>query len=139
MTFFEIYRSDVVFIIRFLLCDYCTIEILFRGSLTYFRQWARKWIKLKFLKGRGRGTGASPEFRGLTTEKFLASWIYEGGSFSYLTGKKLVPRPLTLYICSPRDPFETPWLEEFFLLNQLGISDFEVFQCKCNLRNKIVG
>ena len=94
---------------------------------------------------RGRRTGeagescASPEFRGFTAEEFLASWIYEGGSFSYLTGKKLVPRPLTFYICSPRDPFETPWLEEFFLLNQLGISDFEVFQCKCNLRNKIVG
>ena len=34
---------------------------------------------------RGGGTGeageatASPEFRGFTTEKFLASWIYERG------------------------------------------------------------
>ena len=37
---------------------------------------------------RGGGTGeageatASPEFRGFTTEKFLASWIYERGNFS---------------------------------------------------------
>ena len=36
---------------------------------------------------RGGGTGeasealASPEFRGFTTEKFLASWIYERGNF----------------------------------------------------------
>ena len=36
-------------------------------------------------KSRGGGTGeatASPEFRGFTTEKFLASWIYERGNFS---------------------------------------------------------
>ena len=37
---------------------------------------------------RGGGTGeageatASLEFRGFTTEKFLASWIYERGNFS---------------------------------------------------------
>ena len=49
---------------------------------------------------RGGGTGeasealASPEFRGFTTEKFLASWIYERGNFSCFTGKKLVPPPL---------------------------------------------
>ena len=53
--------------------------------------------------GRGVGTGetgearASPEFRGFTTEKFLASWINEGGSFSCFTGKKLVPRPLNIF------------------------------------------
>ena len=44
------------------------------------------------IRGRGTGepgeAGASPEFRGFTTEKFLASWIYEGGSFSCFTGKK---------------------------------------------------
>ena len=45
---------------------------------------------------RGGGTGeageatASPEFRGFTTEKFLASWMYERGNFSCFTGKKLV-------------------------------------------------
>ena len=45
---------------------------------------------------RGGGTGeasealASPEFRGFTTEKFLASWIYERGNFSCFTGKKLI-------------------------------------------------
>ena len=39
-------------------------------------------------KNRGRRTGeaseatALPEFRGFTTEKFLASWIYERGKFS---------------------------------------------------------
>ena len=68
----------------------------------------------KFLEDldRGVGTGeasearASPEFRGFSTEKFLTSWIYEGGNFSCFTGKKLVPRPLVLnktirnsYIC----------------------------------------
>ena len=48
---------------------------------------------------RGGGTGeageatASPEFRGFTTEKFLASWMYERGNFSCFTGKKLVPPP----------------------------------------------
>ena len=51
---------------------------------------------------RGGGTGeasearASPEFRGFTTEKFLASWIYERGNFSCFTGKKLVPPPLVM-------------------------------------------
>ena len=51
---------------------------------------------------RGGGTGeasealASPEFRGFTTEKFLASWIYERGNFSCFTGKKLVPPPLPM-------------------------------------------
>ena len=51
---------------------------------------------------RGGGTGeageatASPEFRGFTTEKFLAFWIYERGNFSCFTGKKLVPPPLVL-------------------------------------------
>ena len=54
-------------------------------------------------KNRGRGTGeacASPEFRGFTTEKFLASWMYERGYFSCFTGKKLVPPPLndTIYL-----------------------------------------
>ena len=45
---------------------------------------------------RGGGTGearealASPELRGFTTEKFLASWMYERGNFSCFTGKKLV-------------------------------------------------
>ena len=46
---------------------------------------------------RGGRTGeatASPEFRGFTKEKFLASWIYERGNFSCFTGKKLVPPPL---------------------------------------------
>ena len=49
---------------------------------------------------RGGGTGeageatASPEFRGFTTEKFLASWIDERGNFSCFTGKKLIPPPL---------------------------------------------
>ena len=49
---------------------------------------------------RGGGTGeaseatASLEFRGFTTEKFLASWIYERGNFSCFTGKQLVPPPL---------------------------------------------
>ena len=43
---------------------------------------------------RGGGTGeageatASMEFRGFTTEKFLASWMYERGNFSCFTGKK---------------------------------------------------
>ena len=51
-------------------------------------------------RSRGVGTGeagealASPEFRGFTSEKFLASWIYEGGNFSCFTGKKLLPTPL---------------------------------------------
>ena len=48
---------------------------------------------------RGVGTGearASLEFRGFSTEKFLTSWIYEGGNFSCFTGKKLVPTPLTM-------------------------------------------
>ena len=51
---------------------------------------------------KGGGTGeageatASSEFRGFTTEKFLASWIYEGGNFSCFTGKKLVPPPLNM-------------------------------------------
>ena len=53
---------------------------------------------------RGRGTGeaseatASPEFRGFTTEKFLASWIYERGKFLCFTGKKPVPPPLILIL-----------------------------------------
>ena len=64
-------------------------------------------INLKYLimiLNRGRGTGeagearASPEFRGFTTEKFFASWKYEGGSFSCFTGKKLVPRPLIIIV-----------------------------------------
>ena len=61
------------------------------------------WIAL-YLITRGRGTGeaseatASPEFRGFTTEKFLTSWIYEEGSYSCFIGKKLVPRPLSMYI-----------------------------------------
>ena len=51
---------------------------------------------------RGGGTGeageatASPEFRGFTTEKCLASWMYEMGNFSCFTGKKLVPLPLIM-------------------------------------------
>ena len=54
---------------------------------------------------RGGGTGeageatASPEFRGFTTEKFLASWIYERGNFSCFTGKKLIPPPLAILVC----------------------------------------
>ena len=53
---------------------------------------------------RGGGTGeasearASPEFRGFSTEKFLTSWIYEGGNFSGFTGKKLVPTPLCIIL-----------------------------------------
>ena len=54
-------------------------------------------IKHKHLRGRGTGEAgearASPEFRDFTTEKFLASRIYEGGNFSCFTGNKLVPRP----------------------------------------------
>ena len=52
---------------------------------------------------RGGGTGeasevrASPEFRGFSTEKFLTSWIYEGGNFSCFTGKKLVPTSLVVF------------------------------------------
>ena len=52
---------------------------------------------------RGGGTGeageatASPEFRGFTTEKFLASWMYERGNFLCFTGKKLIPPPLNMY------------------------------------------
>ena len=58
-----------------------------------------KSLKLELFY-RGGGTGearealASPEFRGFTTEKFLASWIYERGKFSCFTGKKPVPPPL---------------------------------------------
>ena len=54
---------------------------------------------------KGGGTGeageatASQEFRGFTTEKFLASWMYERGNFSCFTGKKLVP-PLSKYCIS---------------------------------------
>ena len=54
---------------------------------------------------RGGGTGeasearASPEIRGFTREKFLASWMYERGNFSCFTGKKLVPPPLYRSIC----------------------------------------
>ena len=49
---------------------------------------------------RGGGTGeageaaASPEFRAFTTDKFSASWIYEGENFLCFTGKKLVPTSL---------------------------------------------
>ena len=56
------------------------------------------------ITNRGGGTGeasealASPEFRGFTTEKFLASWIYEMGTFSCFTGKKLIPPPLMFRI-----------------------------------------
>ena len=52
---------------------------------------------------RGGGTGeageatASQEFRGFTTQKCLASWMYERGNISWFTGKKLVP-PLSLSI-----------------------------------------
>ena len=52
---------------------------------------------------RGRGTGeaseatASPEFRGFITENFLTFWIYKEGSYSCFTGKKLVPRLLSMY------------------------------------------
>ena len=52
---------------------------------------------------RGGGTGeageatASPEFRGFTAEKFLASWMYERGNFSCFTGKKIVPPPLNTF------------------------------------------
>ena len=52
---------------------------------------------------RGGGTGeageatASLEFRGITTEKFLASWMYERGNFSCFTEKKLVPPPLPIH------------------------------------------
>ena len=48
---------------------------------------------VSILYSRGGGTGesgeatASPEFRGFTTEKFLASWMYERGNFSCFTGK----------------------------------------------------
>ena len=53
---------------------------------------------LKILRGGGTGEAgeatASPEFRGFTTEKFLASWMYERENFSCFTGKKLVPPPL---------------------------------------------
>ena len=58
---------------------------------------------------RGRGTGeageatASPEFRGFTTEKFLASWIYERGNFSCFTGKKLILPPLFMLIIKSMD------------------------------------
>ena len=51
---------------------------------------------------KGGGTGeageatASLKFRGFTTEKFLASWIYERGNFSCFTGKKLIPTPLVI-------------------------------------------
>ena len=44
------------------------------------------WILRPILTGGGTREAseatASPEFRGFTTEKFLASWIYEGGNFS---------------------------------------------------------
>ena len=59
-----------------------------------------------YTMNRGGGTGeageageatASPEFRGFTTEKSLASWIYERGNFSCFTGKKLVPPPLLIW------------------------------------------
>ena len=43
-----------------------------------------------------RGVGTEPEFRGFSTEKFLTSWIYEGGNFLCFTGKKLVPTPLLI-------------------------------------------
>ena len=55
---------------------------------------------------RGGGTGeageatASPEIRGFTTEKFVASWIYEKGNFSCFTRKKLVPTPLQIRVKS---------------------------------------
>jgi len=59
------------------------------------------WILRPILTGGGTGEAseatASPEFRGFTTEKFLASWMYERGNFSCFTGKKLVPLPLDLY------------------------------------------
>ena len=51
---------------------------------------------------RGGGTGeageatASLEFKGITTEKFLASWMYERGNLSCFNGKKLVPPPLMI-------------------------------------------
>ena len=56
------------------------------------------------VSSRGGGTGeasearASPEFRGFTTAKFLASWMYERGIFLCFTGKKLVPPPLFLNV-----------------------------------------
>merc|ERR1711994_950402 len=61
---------------------------------------------IRKIRTRGGGTGeasealASPEFRGFTTEKFLASWIYERGNFSCFTGKKLVPLPLKILLKS---------------------------------------
>ena len=71
---------------------------------------------------RGRGTGeagearASPEFRDFTTEKFLASRIYEGGNFSCFTGNKLVPRPLIMkLIFEIINIFEERFHEHFFL------------------------
>ena len=74
---------------------------LFRSTEQFdqFPKLKKKSPKIGF-ESRGGGTGeasealASPEFRGFTTEKFLASWIYERGNFSCFTGKKLVPRPL---------------------------------------------
>ena len=61
-----------------------------------------KWISLVEFYDiyRGVGTGeadealASSEFRGFTSEKFLASWTFEGGNFSGFTGKRLVLTPL---------------------------------------------
>ena len=48
--------------------------------------------------GRVFGGGEQvKQFRGYTTEKFLASWMYERGNFLCFTGKKLVPPPLTMH------------------------------------------
>ena len=57
-----------------------------------------------------RGVGTEPEFRGFSTEKFLTSWIYEGGNFLCFTGKKLVPTPLELLLL---------FLGNFFQQNRL--------------------
>lgn len=55
------------------------------------------WQKILILI-RGGGTGEASEALAFTTEKFLASWIYERGNFSCFTRKKLVPPPLIIII-----------------------------------------
>ena len=74
-------------------------------NIMIFMFLARIYFKIRQNRmHRGGGTGeasearASPEIRGFTTEKFLASWMYERGNFSCFTGKKLVPPPLRMHI-----------------------------------------
>ena len=75
------------------------VKYVLLGICTYYKlRICKKVGKLYISSNQGpRNRWSFTCFTGihrLTTEKFLASWIYERGSFSCFTGKKLLPRPL---------------------------------------------